>query len=257
MSNFIGGVNLNTMDEINSFLNGYKKAEKTDSVDSFLKNMRNTEAQRYAGYTNTTDTLSGSTSNIDADTTQKGLDSLSEDYTNIEGLKPTDISYEDYKKLTYEALEVIFHGDGKKIGPASGLMKMSQLTNDNELNKIYFDEEITAQKKGELNKYNFTLAMVSLMYKNLDVQNGISINTSDIPDSNDTEQLYTTKDKLFLDFDKFKQFYQDTKENWTNAIDINEVFKNMNEIQSLYNQKIEENNTILNSLIKNNKQQVL
>ena len=61
------------------------------------------------------------------------------------------------------------------------------------------------------------------------------------------ESLVSTKNKLFSDFDKFKDYYENSKENWTSNIDISEIFKNMDEIKTLYNQKVEENNAILNS----------
>ena len=42
---------------------------------------------------------------------QNVLASLSTDYSSNSNIKPTDISFDDYKKLTYEALETIFNGD--------------------------------------------------------------------------------------------------------------------------------------------------
>ena len=70
------------------------------------------------------------------------------------------------------------------------------------------------------------------------------------------ESLFTTKNKLFSDFDKFKDYYENSKENWTSNINMNEIFKNMDEIKTLYTQKVEENNAILNSYTKNTKKQI-
>ena len=64
------------------------------------------------------------------------------------------------------------------------------------------------------------------------------------------------KNKLFSDFDKFKDYYENSKENWTSNVDMNEIFKNMDEIKTLYTQKVEENNAILNSYTRNTKEQI-
>mgnify|MGYP000574260653 CR=1 FL=1 len=68
--------------------------------------------------------------------------------------------------------------------------------------------------------------------------------------------FFTTKNKLFSDFDKFKDYYENSKENWSSNTNMNEIFKNMDEIKTLYTQKVEENNAILNSYTKNTKKQI-
>ncbi len=247
MSNFIGGINLNTTEEIVSFLDGYKRAKETNNVDSFLENMKKTESQRYESYTKTTNTLSVSTSNIDPTITQKVLDSLSKDYSKIEGLKATDISYDDYKKFDKDSLKVIFQNNPEEKKQALQLLYYSGFTDDDKLNEIYFNSEVKAQNNNKPNDYFLTLGMIAIMKRGNNLEMGM-------------EQNYNpnyTKDGLFSEFDIFKQYYQDTKESWTNNFDMSEVFKNMDEIKSLYTQKVEENEAILSSLTKNTRESVI
>ena len=91
------------------------------------------------------------------------LASLSTDYSSNSNIKPTDISFDDYKKLTYEALETIFNGDSEKIGTASGLLGTAKLTNDDILNKIYFDNKSESIKNNTSDKYFQTLGMIAIM----------------------------------------------------------------------------------------------
>ena len=189
------------------------------------------------------------------------VNSINTDFTmqinsNIE---PTDISFDDYKKLTYDALETIFNGDSEKIGIASELLGSAKLTNDDVLNKIYFDNTS--------DKYFQTLGIIAIMNFKIDENNDAFLpndptSLGKIGQSNKNtitsqESLFTTKNKLFSDFDKFKDYYENSKENWTSNIDISEIFKNMDEIKTLYNQKVEENNAILNSYTRNNRKQLL
>jgi hypothetical protein len=241
MSNFIGEINLNTREETVSFSNAYKKDEETNNVDSFFENIKNTETQKYSSYTKTTNTLSGSTSNIDPTITQKVLDSLSKDYSKIEELKATDISFDDYKKFDKDSLKVIFQNNPEEKKQALQLLYYSDFTDDDKLNEIYFNSEVKAQNNNKPNDYFLTLGMIAIMKRGNNLEMGM-------------EQTYNpnyTKDGLFSEFDKFKQYYQDTKESWTNNINMSEVFKNMDEIKSLYTQKVEENNAILNSYTRN------
>ena len=187
------------------------------------------------------------------------VNSINTDFTmqinsNIE---PTDISFDDYKKLTYDALETIFNGDSEKIGIASELLGSAKLTNDDVLNKIYFDNTS--------DKYFQTLGIIAIMNFKIDENNDAFLpndptSLGKIGQSNKNtitsqESLFTTKNKLFSDFDKFKDYYENSKENWTSNVDMDEIFKNMDEIKTLYNQKVEENNAILNSYTRNTKEQ--
>ena len=93
------------------------------------------------------------------------VNSINTDFTmqinsNIE---PTDISFDDYKKLTYDALETIFNGDSEKIGTASELLGSAKLTNDDVLNKIYFDNTS--------DKYFQTLGIIAIMNFKIDENN--------------------------------------------------------------------------------------
>ncbi|MBP6713627.1 MAG: hypothetical protein KA157_06800 [Aliarcobacter sp.] len=93
------------------------------------------------------------------------VNSINTDFTmqinsNIE---PTDISFDDYKKLTYDALETIFNGDSEKIGIASELLGSAKLTNDDVLNKIYFDNTS--------DKYFQTLGIIAIMNFKIDENN--------------------------------------------------------------------------------------
>ena len=145
MSNTINQTQANSIDQKYALLNA--KNKNTDSTATFK----------------TTTKWSGSTSNVDPSITKEVLNSLSKDYTNIEGLKPTDISFEDYEKMSYEALEVIFEGNGDFIGKASGLMATAQLTEDKILNKIFFDDFSKAQKEGT----NSVITSYSIHYTKL------------------------------------------------------------------------------------------
>ena len=78
-------------------------------------------------------------------------------------IEPTDISFDDYKKLTYDALETIFNGDSEKIGIASELLGSAKLTNDDVLNKIYFDNTS--------DKYFQTLGIIAIMNFKIDENN--------------------------------------------------------------------------------------
>lgn len=181
-------------------------------------------------------------------------------------INPTDISFDDYKKLTYEALETIFNGDSEKIGIASGLLGNAKLTNDDILNKIYFDNKSESIKNNTSDKYFQTLGMIAIMNFKIDENNDAflpndltslsKIGQSNKSNTTSQESLFTTKNKLFSDFDKFKDYYENSKENGSSNIDISEIFKNMDEIKNLYNQKIEENNAILNSYTRNTKEQI-
>ena len=207
-----------------------------------------------------------STSNVNNTNTQNVLASLSTDYSSNSNIKPTDISFDDYKKLTYDALETIFKGDSKKIGTASELLGTAKLTNDDILNKIYFDNKSESIKNNTSDKYFQTVGMIAIMNFKIDENNDAFLpndptSLANIGQSNKNttasqESLFTTKNKLFSDFDKFKNYYENSKDNWTSNVDISEIFKNMDEIKTLYNQKVEENNAILNSYTKNTKKQI-
>ena len=192
------------------------------------------------------------------------ISALSKDYTSIENLKPSDISFEDYNKLNYEALEYLFKGDSEKIADSSSLMGYSQLTDDKVLNKIYFDKQLESKKNGNQNDYFDTLQVISIMKFPTDIlephfhfstlsqkdkalfssfNNQESISSKEKP-------LFSNADSLFDDFGSFKQYYEKTKVNWSENMNINKVFENMSEIQSLYNQRKEENSAILNSYIR-------
>lgn len=197
---------------------------------------------------------------------QNVLASLSTDYSSNSNIKPTDISFDDYKKLTYKALETIFNGDSEKIGTASGLLGTAKLTNDDILNKIYFDNKSESIKNNTSDKYFQTLGMIAIMNFKIDENNDAflpndptslsKIGQSNKSNTTSQESLFTTKNKLFSDFDKFKDYYENSKDNWTSNVDMNEIFKNMDEIKTLYTQKVEENNAILNSYTKNTKKQI-
>ncbi len=181
-------------------------------------------------------------------------------------INPTDISFDDYKKLTYDALETIFNGDSEKIDIGSGLLGTAKLTNDDVLNKIYFDNKSESIKNNTSDKYFQTLGMIAIMNFKIDENNDTffpndptslaKIGQVNKNNTTSQESLFTTKNKLFSDFDKFKDYYENSKENWSSNIDISEIFKNMDEIKNLYNQKIEENNAILNSYTRNRKEQI-
>ena len=133
------------------------------------------------------------------------------------------------------------------------------------LNKIYFDNKSESIKNNTSDKYFQTLGMIAIMNFKIDENNDAFLpndptSLGKIGQSNKNtitsqESLFTTKNKLFSDFDKFKDYYENSKENWTSNIDISEIFKNMDEIKTLYNQKVEENNAILNSYTRNTKEQ--
>lgn len=207
-----------------------------------------------------------STSNVNNTNTQNVLASLSTDYSSNSNIKPTDISFDDYKKLTYDALETIFKGDSEKIGTASELLGTTKLTNDDILNKIYFDNKSESIKNNTSDKYFQTVGMIAIMNFKIDENNDAFLpndptSLANIGQSNKNttasqESLFTTKNKLFSDFDKFKNYYENSKDNWTSNVDISEIFKNMDEIKTLYTQKVEENNAILNSYTKNTKKQI-
>lgn len=207
-----------------------------------------------------------STSNVNNINTQNALASLSTDYSSNSNIKPTDISFDDYKKLTYDALETIFNGDSEKIGTASELLGTAKLTNDDILNKIYFDNKSESIKNNTSDKYFQTLGMIAIMNFKIDDNNDAflpndptslaNIGQSNKNTTTSKESLFTTKNKLFSDFDKFKDYYENSKDNWTSNVDMNEIFKNMDEIKTLYTQKVEENNAILNSYTKNTRKQL-
>ena len=104
-----------------------------------------------------------SAKSVNSSSIQNVLASLSTDYSSNSNIKPTDISFDDYKKLTYEALETIFNGDSEKIGIASELLGSAKLTNDDVLNKIYFDNTS--------DKYFQTLGIIAIMNFKIDENN--------------------------------------------------------------------------------------
>ena len=237
------------------------KTQTNFSENSYLYNASNqiNSSNKFA-------TQLDSTSNVNNTNTQNVLASLSTDYSSNSNIKPTDISFDDYKKLTYDALETIFKGDSEKIGTASELLGTAKLTNDDILNKIYFDNKSESIKNNTSDKYFQTLGMIAIMNFKIDENNDAflpndptslsKIGQSNKSNTTSQESLFTTKNKLFSDFDKFKDYYENSKENWTSNIDISEIFKNMDEIKTLYNQKVEENNAILNSYTRNTKEQI-
>lgn len=254
MSNTINQTQANSIDQKYALLNA--KNKNTDSTETFK----------------TTTKWSGSTSNVDPSITQEVLNSLSKDYANIEGLKPIDISFEDYEKMSYKALEVIFEGNGDFIGKASGLMATAQLTEDKILNKIFFDDFSKAQKEGTTSKYSQVLLMTGIL--DLDINIHIDPNTLSDGDflktankssnsnflsqsTNEKASVLSTKDSLLKGFDDFRDFYYNGDGNWTNNFDMSVVFKNMDEIKNLYNQKVQENEAILSSIMKDTKQQAI
>ena len=207
-----------------------------------------------------------SSSNASNTNIQKVLDSLSTNYASNSNVQPTVISFDDYKKLTYDTLETIFNGNSEKISTASGLLGTAKLTNDDVLNKIYFDKKSESIKNNTPDKYFQTLGMIAIMNFKIDDNNDAflpndptslaKIGQSNKSNTTSQESLFTTKNKLFSDFDKFKDYYENSKENWSSNTNMNEIFKNMDEIKTLYNQKVEENNAILNSYTRNTKEQI-
>ncbi len=237
------------------------KTQTNFSENSYLYNASNqiNSSNKFA-------TQLDSTSNVNNTNTQNVLASLSTDYSSNSNIKPTDISFDDYKKLTYDALETIFKGDSEKIGTASELLGTAKLTNDDILNKIYFDNKSESIKNNTSDKYFVTLGMIAIMNFKIDENNDAflpndptslaNIGQSNKNTTTSQESLFTIKNKLFSDFDKFKDYYENSKDNWTSNVDMNEIFKNMDEIKTLYNQKVEENNAILNSYTRNTKEQI-
>ena len=238
------------------------KTQTNFSENSYLYNASNqiNSSNKFA-------TQLESTSNDNTTNTQNVLASLSTDYSSNSNIKPTDISFDDYKKLTYDALETIFKGDSEKIGTASELLGTAKLTNDDILNKIYFDKKSESINNNTSDKYFQTLGMIAIMNFKIDENNDAflpndptslaNIGQSNKNTTTSQESLFTIKNKLFSDFDKFKDYYENSKDNWTSNVDMNEIFKNMDEIKTLYTQKVEENNAILNSYTKNNRKQLL
>ena len=228
-------------------------------IEEALASIKARKKENEVDFNKSTLNFSSSINNISSEMIDKILDSLSKDYSNIKNLKPEDITFEDYQKLSYEVLEAIFDGDGEKIGSASSLMSKAQLTNDEVLNKIYFDEEKKAIQNNEPNKYEHTLGMIGIMYGqfSMDEKGAISIKNPYGTHSAPKDDLYTTKDELFSDFDKFKEFYNSPEMQWTGAINMNEVFKTMDDIKELYAKKVQENNSILNAYTRNTKEKVI
>lgn len=145
-------------------------------------------------------------------------------------------------------------------------MGSAKLTNDDILNKIYFDNKSESIKNNTSDKYFQTIGMIAIMNFKIDENNDAflpddptslaKIGQANKNNTTSQESLFTTKNKLFSDFDKFKDYYENSKENWTSNINMDEIFKSIDEIKNLYNQKAEENNAILNSYTRNTKKQI-
>ena len=142
------------------------KTQTNFSANSYLYNASNqiNSSNKFA-------TQLDSTSNVNNTNTQNVLASLSTDYSSNSNIKPTDISFDDYKKLTYDALETIFKGDSEKIATASELLGTAKLTNDDILNKIYFDNKSESIKNNTSDKYFQTLGMIAIMNFKIDENN--------------------------------------------------------------------------------------
>ena len=214
--------------------------------------------------------FSGTTNIIDAQNMQNILNGLSTNYSTIDNLQPTDISFEDYTKLTYSALEVLFNGDGSKVGPASGLMASSHMSEDKILNEIIFDNAIETYGTEET-------SMQSILFKSfppkLETHHFDSVAFS--PDDNSylanlarDNRLHTnselndkdtspTKQTFFKSFDKLMNLFEQKINNWTSSNDKSELIKTMDKIKSLYKQKVEENNAMLENYTKNSKPNIL
>ncbi len=164
-----------------------------------------------------------------------------------ENLNPYDISYNDYKKLNYEALETIF-GKGKNLDDAVGLLVTTDITDDDVLNKIFFDKELKTKGEGEESRmYDYSIMMVATMHF------GDHLNALEKGYFYDTGRTTSTKDKLFDDFDKFKEYFHSNLDGWTGTIDIEGVFNTMDEIKTEYEKRAAENEALLKELTKNNK----
>ena len=169
-------------------------------------------------------------------------------YKRDKNLDPFDISYEDYQYLNFDALEIIFGKNTKELYDAAKINNFSTLTNDQIVNKIYFDKLHETKGEGEeWESYLHTRTAVS----GLSFEEHIKNITNNKIDTSSSEKMFTTKNKLFNDFNQFKDTYLDNNHNW--QIDTNAVIKAMDEIKTEYEKRVAENEALLKELTKNNK----
>ncbi len=195
-------------------------------------------------------------------------------------LDPYSVSFQEYQKLTFDDLEVIYQNEPhprKNLGTAQGLLTTSTFTNDDILNNVLFDDAIHSHNTNQPISSTFhTMAMSAIpdMIKNIELifdPDNLAVTPEQIINDPFLQELMLKKDgirskipeptidikdgkELLEYFKNYKNFFNENlRDGWTGAIDKNKIFKDIENIVVTYEKEVNENKVILNELTKNTK----
>ena len=198
-------------------------------------------------------------------------------------IDPLSISFKDYQQLSQEDLNTIFGKGSAREYQASSLKSAAQFTDDENLNKVFFDNKLNEIKNGG----DFTMmSSLSMMIANpLDTE---ELNRMFDPDNigmfNLTDEqlqepfwqkvLSKGKDGIIppqvenkdsIDLNNSKQlleYFRNIREFFDDVVDVEghkhyydeeRMFEVVDDILKSYDGKIEQNNGLLHELTKNTK----
>lgn len=201
-----------------------------------------------------------------------------------EDLDPYSVSYEDYKSLNINALETIFGKNTPEFDSAIGLMGKTNITDDDILNKVFFDKTLNQITHG--GDYSMMSSLAMVMAIPLDIEAGLErmfdpdnigmFNLSQgqlehpfwqkilskgkdgiipsSPDYSDNIDLHNSK-QLLEHFRNIEEFFHKevNVDGYKHYFDEEKMFEVVDDIVKSYDNQVKENNAILEQLTKNNK----
>lgn len=188
-------------------------------------------------------------------------------------VSPTDISYDEYKKLTTEDIENLFPRKDMPQENTKALSLHSKVnaSDDETLNQVLFEKELESNGNEAQNSANFLInsaldwpKTISKLHNIFEMQskymqeNNIE-NVDDIPSSvmynieakaeKEASEEKITPEELFKSFNNLKLTFENKENNsWKE-----EVFSIFDDIQKEYEKRVSERDAILNSYTSNNK----
>jgi len=183
-----------------------------------------------------------------------------------EDLNPKEISYKDYKSLNIDALNTMFGKGSEKWEEAARLINTTSLTEDDTLNEVFFERELESMGSSNTpNTAHIMLTMLELtpsdvnsryIVKGFDSENFMeNMRKGIMPEvvRKETEPAIYTKDKLFADFERYKELHSGKEENRMLTFTYKDIFDAMDKIKDRYEEKIAQQQALIEQLTRNNK----
>ncbi len=194
-------------------------------------------------------------------------------------LDPLDISFEEYKNLTTEDIKTMYANNEESKIKAFSLKSTVNFTENDTLNKIFFEDKLNDYKNGD-DKSRSTLLAIALagipdMIKNIELSfdpDNLAVTQEQINNSPFLQELMLKKDgirseipepeinvrnskELLEYFKNINSFFYEKidVEGSEHFFDENIMFKDIENILDRYEKKVNDNNAILESYTKNNK----